>query len=79
MYNDVMERTTIMADDETIERLRLIATERGVSFATVVREALQEKAREYNPRPRSLGAGESRPGATGRVHASRRQPPRAWR
>lgn len=59
MYNAVMKRTTIVADEETLARLRALARDRGVSFAEVAREALEEKAGEYRPRPKSLGVGDS--------------------
>jgi hypothetical protein len=74
-----MHRTTIMAEPATIERLRALARERGVSFAEVVREALAEKAASYRPKPSSIGSGQSSPAATARRAGSRRQPPRSWR
>ena len=58
MYNAVM-RTTIVAPDPLLQRLRKMAAERKVSLATVIREALEEKAQSYRPRPRSLGLGDS--------------------
>ncbi len=74
-----MKRTTIVADQELIERLRRQAAERGVSLATVIREALEEKASSRRPRPRSLGVGDS-----GRTDVARRigeEPavPEPWR
>jgi len=54
-----MQRTTIVAPDDLLDRLRAIAAERHVSMATVIREALEEKARTHRPRPRSLGIGDS--------------------
>ncbi|HLI44301.1 MAG TPA: ribbon-helix-helix protein, CopG family [Acidimicrobiales bacterium] len=74
-----MQRTTIMADEPTLAALRELARERQVSFAAVVREALEEKARSFRPRPTSLGAGASSRASTGRTAAARRQPPRSWR
>lgn len=74
-----MKRTTIMADQETLEKLQALARDRGVSFAEVTREALAEKAAEYRPRPESLGAGRSAPARTAANKGSRRQPPRSWR
>jgi Ribbon-helix-helix protein, copG family len=74
-----MHRTTIMAHDETVERLKGLARQRGVSFAEVVREALDEKAASYRPKPTSLGAGQSSPSRTASRVGSRRQPPRSWR
>lgn len=79
MHNAVMQRTTIMAEASTIERLRAIARERGVSFAEVVREALEEKARCWRPKPLSLGSGQSAPSRAAATAGSRRQPPRSWR
>ena len=74
-----MKRTTIVAKEETLKRLQALARERDVSFAEVVREALEEKAGEYLPRPKSLGVG-----ASGRSDISSnagvgRTPARPWR
>jgi hypothetical protein len=74
-----MRRTTIVAPDELLDKLRAMAAERRVSMATVIREALEEKAATYRPRPRSLGSGDS-----GRTDISRRTAeesiePRPWR
>jgi len=44
-----------MADPITLDRLKALAKERGVSFAAIVREALEEKAETYRPIPLSLG------------------------
>lgn len=59
LYNYVMKRTTIMADEETLERLRGIARDRGVSFAEIAREALEAKAKQYRPKPRWIGMFDS--------------------
>ncbi|HCO02997.1 MAG TPA: hypothetical protein DIT48_06490 [Actinobacteria bacterium] len=74
-----MTRTTIMADEETLQRLRALARDRGVSLAFVMREALEAKADEYRPRPRSLGVGSSSPNRTAETTATKRVPPRSWR
>ncbi|MDA8357800.1 MAG: ribbon-helix-helix domain-containing protein [Actinomycetota bacterium] len=76
-----MKRTTIMADEVTVDRLRRLAGQRGVSFAQVVREALEDKAETFAPAPTSLGAGASSHGPrdAARTEASDRQPPRTWR
>jgi hypothetical protein len=79
MYNAAMKRTTIMADERTIDRLKALAREEGRSLADVVREALEEKASNYRPRPESLGAGRSKPARTGASSGSRRIPARSWR
>jgi hypothetical protein len=68
-----------MADPVTLERLKELARARGVSLAEVVREALDEKARSYRPKPISIGSGESKPSRTASETATRRQPPRSWR
>ena len=62
-----MQRTTIIADEEVLERLRRLAADRRVSLATIIREALDEKAKTYRPKPRILGMGDS-----GRSDISRR-------
>src|SRR5882724_7195162 len=43
-HDAIMTRTTIMADEEVLARLRLIAKESGVSLAEVIREALEARA-----------------------------------
>lgn len=74
-----MKRTTIMADEDALERLRLIAVERGVSLAEVIREALAEKAAQHRPKPRSLGAFSSGRANVRAKHDTGRMPPRSWR
>ena len=54
-----MQRTTIVASAETLQQLRRVAVERHVSLATIIREALDEKALNNRPRPRSAGIGDS--------------------
>ena len=54
-----MVRTTVMADAIPMNKPRGLAQERGVSLATVVREALEEKAAAYRPKPLSLGMFDS--------------------
>jgi plasmid stability protein len=54
-----MERTTLVLPGSLRARLRLIAAERGVSMAVVMREALEEKVKSHRPRPQSLGIGDS--------------------
>jgi len=74
-----MERTTIMIPDETRARLRRIAADRGVSMATVIREAIDEKVASIHPHPRSIGIGESGEPGTARRSADERPEPRSWR
>ena len=74
-----MKRTTISIPDELLQRLRLMAAERRTSIASLVREALEEKATSYRPRPRSLGTGASGHNDTARRTAEERAEPRSWR
>ena len=74
-----MKRTTISISEELLQRLRMIAAERGTSIAALVREALEEKTRNYRPRPRSLGVGASGQMDTARRTADERVEPRSWR
>ncbi len=74
-----MVRTTVMADQQTLDRLRAVAKDRGVSFATIVREALEDKAKEYRPKPKSLGMGSSGRSDIPTTEATERVPPRSWR
>jgi hypothetical protein len=74
-----MKRTTIMADEVTLERLRSAAADRGVSIAEIIREAIDEKLAGYQPRPRSGGAGTSGHSDTARRAGDERPEPRAWR
>jgi predicted transcriptional regulator len=54
-----MNRTTISLPPELHKRLRVLAAERGVSMATLIREAVEEKAKNLRPKPQSIGAGDS--------------------
>lgn len=74
-----MERTTLMLPDATRDRLRRIAADRGVSMATIIREAIDEKVASVRPRPRSIGIGASGVTDTARRSGDQRPEPRAWR
>jgi hypothetical protein len=74
-----MDRTTLSLPDETRRRLRRLAAERGVSMASLIREAIDEKVERMAPRPRSLGVGASGVGDTARRSADERPEPREWR
>ncbi len=74
-----MERTTISLPEELLQRLRLMAAERRTSMAALVREALEEKAKSYRPKPRSLGMGDSGHTDTARRAGDERPEPRSWR
>jgi predicted transcriptional regulator len=74
-----MRRTTIVAPDDLIERLRQEATERKVSLATIIREALEEKVQRFRRKPRSLGIGDSGRTDIGRRTADEPVLPESWR
>ena len=74
-----MKRTTISIPDDLLQRLRIIAAERRTSMAALVREALEEKAASYHPRPRSRGIGASGHSDTARKAGEKRAEPRSWR
>jgi plasmid stability protein len=74
-----MERTTIVAPEQLLKRLRRMAAERGTSMADLIREALEEKVRTDRPRPRSLGLGASGHGDTAQRTSAERPVPRTWR
>jgi hypothetical protein len=52
-------KTTVVMPEGLYERIRRIAAERGESMGFVIREALEDTASKYQPRPRSLGVGAS--------------------
>jgi len=52
-----MKRTTIMADEDLLDRLQRIAQQEGVSLAEVIREGLELRARQRRRLPRSFGVG----------------------
>lgn len=74
-----MNRTTFTIPDDVRLRLRRIAADRGVSMATIIREAIDEKVDRLAPIPRSIGIGASATSDTARRSAEERPEPRAWR
>ncbi len=74
-----MTRTTIVAPEQLLRDLRLMAAERGTSMATLIREALEEKVKNRRPKPRSLGIGASDYTDTARRAGEERPEPRSWR
>lgn len=54
-----MKRTTIMASEEILDRLQIIAREENTSLAHVIREALEWRAMRPERVPRFIGCGES--------------------
>lgn len=53
----VMRRTTVFLDDKLLLRAQRLAERQGVSFATVVREALSRYMAQPNPSPVPSVAG----------------------
>jgi plasmid stability protein len=74
-----MRRTTIVAPEHLLKRLRLMAAERGTSMAELIREALEDKLAGERPRPRSIGIGASGHKDTSQRSSTERPVPRAWR
>ena len=74
-----MQRTSLMLPREVHDRLRRIAAERGVSMATIIRDAIDEKVARSRPLPRSLGMGASGKQDTAQRTADERPEPHAWR
>jgi hypothetical protein len=74
-----MSRTTITLPEDVRRRVRRFAAERGVSMATLIREAIDEKVDRLAPKPRSLGIGSSGVSDTARRSADERPEPRTWR
>ncbi len=74
-----MKRTTISLPEGLLKQLRLMAAERRTSMASLIREAIEQKAAAHRPKPRSLGLGDSGRSDTARRTADERPEPRAWR
>lgn len=51
-----MSRTTIVADDELLDRLRAIAKTEGVSLGEVIRQGLEWRAQTKRRPPSFIGA-----------------------
>ena len=75
-----MKRTTIVAPQELLDKLRREAAERRISLASLIREALEEKAKSRpRPKPRSLGMGDSGYTDIARRAGEERPEPPPWR
>ena len=53
------QKTTIVMPEGLYERIKRIAEEKGESMGFVIRESLEDTASRYQPKPRSLGIGDS--------------------
>jgi Ribbon-helix-helix protein, copG family len=69
-----MIRTTVMADPIVMKRLKALGAARGVSVSALIREALEEKAGEYRPKPH-LGIAHSGGGDIASTLATQPVPP----
>lgn len=79
-HSDDVTRTTIVAPEELLEKLRRMAHERKTSMASIIREALEEKAESYRPFPKSIGIGDSGRTDISQLASDWRQfEPRSWR
>jgi len=72
-----MERTTLVLPRELREKVRRLASERGVSMGEIMREAIEEKVEAERPKPR-LGIFDSGRTDIGR-RASDLYKPDPWR
>jgi hypothetical protein len=76
-----MRRTTIMAEDAVLDRLRAIAREEGISLAEVIREGMELRAQRSRPPVTFIGIGRSgrRGHRTAESAGDMRFQPRSWR
>jgi hypothetical protein len=74
-----MKRTSIIAEEPTLDRLHLLAKDRDMSFAEIVREALNEKAAQYRPKPTFIGKWESGRSDLSEIASRGTPPPPSWR
>ena len=75
----VVERITLSIPGALRERARIVAAERRISLAELVREALEAKLAAHRPVPRSLGIGASGHLDTARRTADEHPEPAPWR
>ena len=76
-----MQRTTIVADEQLLERLRTIARREQISLAEVIRQGLELRASQPAGRLHFIGVGESTGERrdTGRRAGELSYEPRSWR
>jgi hypothetical protein len=74
-----MERITFSITYEMHDQLKKVAADKGISMASVIREALAVDAYQYQVRPRSLGIGSSGKKDVARTSGDERPEPRSWR
>lgn len=80
-HNYVMRRTTIMADEDLLKQLAVVARREHVSLAEVIRQGLELRVRQARPRPRSIGAAsvETVPRDLARQSSEMNFEPLSWR
>ncbi len=74
-----MQRTTIVLPEDLRARLRQLAAARGVSMATIIRDAIEQKVNEVRPKPKSIGIAASGESDTSELSIGMRPEPRSWR
>lgn len=76
-----MRRTTIMADDSLLDRLRAIARDEGTSLAEIIREGMELRAQRGRPAMTFVGSiSTGRPGhRTAEGASDLTFTPRPWR
>ncbi len=75
-----MDRTTISLPPDLHKRVRIMAAERGVSMASLIREAIEEKMAQRKRRiPSSFGMFDSGFMDTARLSGDMKFEPRSWR
>ncbi len=78
-YHGRMQPTTVQLEEPQLAELRRLAEERGVSIASLIREAVDEKLARAHQKPRSLGIAASGHADTARRTGEERPEPPPWR
>lgn len=74
-----MTRITISLPEPLLKRLKILAAERGISMAALIREVLEEGTEPRRPKLKSVGAGASGHTDTARRSGDELLEPRSWR
>jgi hypothetical protein len=76
-----MERTTIMADEQLLEKARAVARREGLSLAEVIRQGIELRVRQPRRKPSFIGAYASgvKGSTAARDSADGRFEPVSWR
>jgi hypothetical protein len=82
-----MERATVSLPPDLLKRLRHMAAERHTSVASIIREAIEEKAAKQGPKspagqrpkPTVFGMGDSGHTDTSKLASEGPVPPVSWR